>query len=209
MQWTPVLFLCHRCPFESQPHTPRILEMEYQLAEQCRQFAREFGQVVLQSPAALFGLAFSGATDQPADTGGTSCSGYSSSAAGRKQGKCATRKKKPLSVLDFFCHFDLIRLSQSSTVGFNLRVNWNRPSVYPSFNFPSSVSPWTRQPANTKCPVEIIDVTIFFASAGLRIPACPRIDTRDCANLYVTFWIIYAFTHSFYSYLFINSKSEK
>jgi len=60
--------------------------MEYQFAEQRRQFTREFGQVVLQSPAALLGLAFSGTIDQPADAGGTSCSGYSSPTAGRKQG---------------------------------------------------------------------------------------------------------------------------
>jgi len=106
----PVLFLCRRCPSESQSHAPRILEMEYQLAEQRRQFAREFGQIVLQSPAALLGLAVSGTTDQSANTGGTSCSGYSSPVAGRKQGKCMARKKNnPFQPIPwFFCHFDLI-----------------------------------------------------------------------------------------------------
>jgi len=86
--------------------------MEYQLAEQRRQFAREFGQIVLQSSAALLGLAVSGATDQPANTGGTSCSGYSSPAASRKQGKYAPRKKNTpfhsthsLILLSFWSHY--------------------------------------------------------------------------------------------------------
>lgn len=48
--------------------------------------------------------------------------------------KVSARQEKNLMFTWFFCHFDLIRFSQSSTVGFNLRTNWNRPSVYPSFN---------------------------------------------------------------------------
>jgi hypothetical protein len=93
--------------------------MEYQLAEQRRQFTREFGQVVLQSSAALLGLAFSGATGQPADTSGTSRSGYSSPAARRKQGKCARQGKKKnnpsLFSIHFWiiCYFGLIGFSQS------------------------------------------------------------------------------------------------
>jgi len=68
--------------------------MEHQLAEQRRQFARELGQIVLQPSAALSGLAFAGTIDEPTHAGGTSCSRYPSSTAGRKQGKRATRRRR-------------------------------------------------------------------------------------------------------------------
>jgi len=82
--------------------------MEYQLAEQRRQFARKFGQIVLQSSAALSGLAFAGTIDESTHSGGTSCSRYPSSTAGRKQGKRAFRKQenaKSSGLLSFTSHF--------------------------------------------------------------------------------------------------------
>ncbi|OAD57330.1 hypothetical protein WN48_02256 [Eufriesea mexicana] len=73
------------CPSKSKSHATCILKMEYQSAEQHRKFASEFSEVVLQSSTAILGLAFSGTAHEPADPGGTSCSGYSSPVASSQQ----------------------------------------------------------------------------------------------------------------------------
>lgn len=55
--------------------------------------------------------------------------------------------------------------------------------------------------------MEIIDITVsvttFFASAGLRIPACSQIDTRDSVNLYVCVLHFESLTRSRTRYIFI------
>lgn len=146
-------FLYRRCPFKSQSYASRILEMEYQFAEQCRQFTREFGQIVFQSSTALLGLAVSGATDQSAHTGGTSCSGYSSSVAGREQGKRNTRRKRKF-LRRFFLIMYICSLFAMNTLS----------------------------KINTKCRVKIIyvivDVTTFLTSVNLAFPSSLRIDTH-------------------------------
>lgn len=80
------LMILFRCPSKSKSHATCIFEMEYQPAEQRRKFASKLGEVVFQPSAAVLGLAFSGTIDESTNTGGTSCSGYSSPVASSKQG---------------------------------------------------------------------------------------------------------------------------
>lgn len=89
-----------RCPSKSKSHATCILKMEYQSAEQRRKFASEFSEVVVQSSTAIFGLAFAGTTNEPANTGRTSCSGYPSSVASSQQGLYSY-----LPALGFFFHW--------------------------------------------------------------------------------------------------------
>lgn len=116
IEWILNLF---RCPSKSKSHATCILKMEYQSVEQRRKFASEFSEVVVQSSAAIFGLAFAGTTNEPANTGRTSCSGYPSSVASSQQGLYSY-----LPALGFFFHW-IIQLNLFQSCHYILRKQFD------------------------------------------------------------------------------------
>lgn len=116
IEWILNLF---RCPSKSKSHATCILKMEYQSAEQRRKFASEFSEVVVQSSTAIFGLAFAGTTNEPANTGRTSCSGYPSSVASSQQGLYSY-----LPALGFFFHW-IIQLNLFQSCHYILRKQFD------------------------------------------------------------------------------------
>jgi len=195
--------------------------MEYQLAEQRRQFAREFGQIVLQSPATLLGLAFSGATDQPANTGGTSCSGYSSPAAGRKQGKCTAKKKNN----PFLFNHSLILLSFWSHYFYNFfRALWDLISEqikilllfiyhltqFSLIYFAALANSQQIQNASGKLLTSPLASRLSLRQQALKFSLFVNRYSRDCVNRVCMCHILslHVYVLVIYSYLFMNSESN-
>lgn len=116
IEWILNLF---RCPSKSKSHATCILKMEYQSVEQRRKFASEFSEVVVQSSTAILGLAFAGTTNEPANTGRTSCSGYPSSVASSQQGLYSY-----LPALGFFFHW-IIQLNLFQSCHYILRKQFD------------------------------------------------------------------------------------
>lgn len=142
-----------RCPSKSKSHATCIFKMEYQSAEQRRKFASEFSEVVVQPSTAILGLAFSGTTNEPANTGRTSCSGYSSPVASSQQGLYSY-----LPALGFFFNY---RPIVTSTYFKSCHCTVETIQRYLLIRFPrSKIRPWRF----------LIDLHLLFILAFLFIP---------------------------------------
>ena len=94
--------------------------MEYQSAEQRRKFTSKFSEVVLQSSTAVLGLAFPRTANEPANTGRTSCSGYSPPVASSKQG---SYQRNLENVSQTHTHIILIFQHFSTLLQLSLRIS--------------------------------------------------------------------------------------